>query len=162
MIIVTQDKDFHQVIGESVVTYDPFKEYIMGLEGVHKRYNLPPQKLVFYYALVGDAIDNIPGVTGIGPKEAQRLVEKYSSLTNLYEHMDEIKDERIRELLQEHKKEAFISLKLFKLKYYEFHMTPQDCAFDKNNWVRAYPLFKELEFHSLIKESEEQRQKNHK
>lgn len=153
IVIVTQDKDFHQIIGKKVVTYDPFKEFFMGPQGVRKRYGLPINKLVFYYALIGDAIDNIPGVTGIGPHSALELAGGFGSLTNLYEHLHTLKDPHLANLLKTYKHDAFMSQRLFKLKYFPLNASCSDCKFDKRNWSHAYPLFKELGFNSLLNET---------
>ncbi len=150
IVIVTQDKDFHQLIGKKVVTYDPFKDYWMDGTGIRKRYGLSPKQLVFYYALIGDQIDNIPGVRGITPHKARELVSAYSSLTNLFNHLNELKDDHLFSILQAYKKDALISQKLFRLKYYSFNKSYESCKFDKRNWVKAYPLFKELDFSSLL------------
>lgn len=154
VVIVTQDKDFHQVIGKSIITYDPFNQYCLDLDGVYKRYQLPPKKLTFYYALVGDASDNVPGVPGIGPHEAQALVASHSSLTALYKNLTQLTNEKAQALLQAHKRSAFMSQKLVRLRYHDFHPSLKKLSFSKKNWLQAFTLFKKLGFTSLLKELE--------
>lgn len=150
VVIVTSDKDMSQVLGPHVSIFDPFKDQIIDVASFEQSAGFPVAKLPFYYALLGDTSDNIPGVRGIGKKGAADLVQQYNSLEELYNNITSVKPDRARNALQENKDNAFLSEKLFKLQYVATGATPADLSFDKSNWVNAHDMFKELNFKSLI------------
>ncbi|BAF70297.1 DNA polymerase I [Nitratiruptor sp. SB155-2] len=114
--IVSHDKDLYQLIDDGkVVLYDPIKKEEIDEEKATKKFGIPPKLIKDYLALVGDSADNIPGVKGIGPKTAVKLLEQFGSLEGIYEHLDEVKPERIKKLLIEGKEKAFLSKKLVEL-----------------------------------------------
>src|SRR5690606_10769145 len=85
-----------------------FGEYrLFDRQAVIERYGFGPERLAEYKALVGDKSDNIPGVPGIGEKTAKALIEKYGSLEELYEHIDEVTPPRARNALANNKDLAF-------------------------------------------------------
>jgi len=84
VVIVTTDKDLAQLVDETVVLYDAFKEKVVDRAAVVEQFKLQPERLPVYFALIGDASDNIPGVAGIGPKTAQPLAERFSTIAELY------------------------------------------------------------------------------
>lgn len=110
----------------------------------------PVAKIPFYYAIIGDTSDNIPGVKGIGEKGAAELVKQFDSLQDLYEHLDAVPKERTRKLLHDNKENAFLSLDLFLLQYHPSGLSKDDMAFNPANWVRARTLFQELNFKSML------------
>ena len=89
---------------------DTMKNKITGPEEVVSKYGLKPNQMIDYFALVGDAIDNIPGVKD-RPKTALSLMEEFKNLDNLYNSLDSIDKDRIRNLLSNFK-EAFLSKEL--------------------------------------------------
>ena len=151
VVLVTSDKDMRQCVSEKTVIFDPFKEEVIDVATVEKRYGIPVSKLAFYFALVGDATDNIPGVAGIGPKTAQGLVNTYASLADLYNRLETVEKERTRLLLQKSREDAFLSEKLFTLYYYPAPAVIQDYAFNQDNWYKARDFFKRFSFTSLLK-----------
>lgn len=150
-VLVTSDKDMGQALGKYVRILDPFKDAIITKEILETKLGFDIAKLPFYYALVGDASDNIPGVRGIGPKGAQQLVQEFNSLTHLYENLESIVSPRTRQLLISSKDNAFLSEQLFILRFYETYLTAKSCAFNKLNWDNAKVIFEKLEFKSLLK-----------
>lgn len=154
VVIITADKDMGQMLQDNIVIFDPFKNEIITQELFEEKMGFPVSKLPFYFALLGDASDNIPGVRGIGKKGAADLVQQFQSLQDLYENIDQVPKERTRKLLLESKDNAFLSEKLFLLQYHTANSESKNLAFDKNEWKHAYPLFKELNFKSLLKELE--------
>ncbi len=159
VVLVTSDKDMAQaLIFPSVTIYDPFKEMTIDANSFEAAMGFPVTKIAFYYALVGDATDNIPGVRGIGPKHAVHLVQQFKSLSHLYDALDSISNERLKKTLEEHKQDAYMSEQLFVLKKLDLGMTVQDFAFDAADWDKAQQLFKELNFKKLIKEAPTQAQ----
>jgi DNA polymerase I len=153
-ILVTSDKDLGQVLSDSVTILDPFKDAIITREALEAKLGFPIAKLPFYYALIGDSSDNIPGVAGIGPKGAQGLVTQFEGLNDLYANIEKIPSERTRMLLTQSKENAFLSEQLFLLRIYEVLGTYESFAFDEAKWEAAYPFFEKLEFRSLVKGGE--------
>lgn len=152
VILVTSDKDMRQCITDKVKIFDPFKDEVIDKEYVQLRYGIPVEKLVFYFALIGDAIDNIPGVRGIGPKTAKDLVLKFNSLEDLYQNLNLIEKPRTRELLEASRGDAFLSEKLFLLYHHDFNLTYESLKFNLDDWIKARDFFKNLDFSSLLKD----------
>ncbi len=115
--ISTQDKDLLQLVQDRVFVVQGLSSQltVYDIKRVKEKYGVPPEKIPDFLALVGDAIDNIPGVKGIGDKTAVELLKNYNSIEDIYEHIDEI-DSKIREKLIKHKKDCFFSKKLVLLK----------------------------------------------
>lgn len=151
-VLITSDKDMLQCVSDSCFVFDPFKEIVYDRTAVIDRFGFGPEKIVFYFSLIGDAVDNIPGVRGVGPKTATELVVQFSSLKELYENLDAVKRERVRELLATGREAAFLSEQLFTLQQIPLEKEVEDYRFDPNQWPSARPLFIELNFVSLIKE----------
>src|SRR3954463_11525159 len=96
--IVTLDKDFYQLVGGAIRVYNPRDEGTWyDVEGVREKFGVPPDHVVDVLALMGDTIDNIKGVPGIGEKGARDLIATYGSLENLIAHAAEIPQNRYRE-----------------------------------------------------------------
>lgn len=119
VLLVTDDKDFCQLVSDRVRILSLPRagkgEMILDKEGVRKKLGVPPEQVIDYLALVGDSSDNVPGVKGVGPKTATRLLASFSNLDELYANVDSVKPERIRRLLLEHKDTAYLSKNLVTL-----------------------------------------------
>lgn len=113
--IVSSDKDLMQLINDNISMYDAVHSKSIGRREVVEKYDVQPEQMVYLQALMGDSVDNVPGVAGIGPKTAAKLVRQYGTLENLYNNLDQVTPERIREKLIRDKEQAFISLKLVSL-----------------------------------------------
>ena len=83
VVIVTGDKDFHQLVGGPISILDLMKQRTIDRDGVLERFGVVPEQVIDVLALSGDASDNVPGVEGIGPKTATQLIQKYGSLEAL-------------------------------------------------------------------------------
>lgn len=149
-VLVTSDKDMLQVLGEHVTMLDTFKDRTLTRDDAERMLGFSIEKFTFYYALLGDASDNIPGVKGVGAKGAAELVKQFDSLHDLYARLDQVPKERTRKLLQEQKEQAFLSYELFKLRYCACNIPLDMLAFDVQQWSRARPLFQEWNFKSLL------------
>lgn len=92
-VISTGDKDLTQLVNECVLWVNTMATPAEKLdpEGVKNKFGVPPEKIVDYLALIGDAVDNVPGVDKVGPKTACKLIEQYGSLEGVIEHADEVK-----------------------------------------------------------------------
>lgn len=150
VIVVTTDKDMGQMLDAKTIMYDAFKEVRFDEQAFEAKMGFSVHKLPFYFALLGDTSDNIPGVKGIGEKGATELVQQFASLEELYNNLDKVTSKRARVALEANKDNAFLSETLFLLQYHATGLSSADTAFDPHTWPQAQPLFKELEFKSLL------------
>ena len=153
IIIVTGDKDFAQIVDEQVTLYDPSKEKVMNYDAVIKKYGLKPEQFVDYLAICGDSADNIPGVKGIGPKGAAKLLQEFETLENIYENLNSITVKGTRDKLVESKEEAFLSRKLAAIvRDVPLEITgDKTFLFDKSKLKNAVNFLKKYELNSIIK-----------
>lgn len=117
VVLVTSDKDMGQMVNDDVIWYEPVKDVWYDVQTLTQKLGYPIAKIPFYFALVGDSSDNIPGVRGIGEKTARDLVLQFDTLDDLYTRIGTIKTGRVAVALAAHKDEAYLSLKLFLLQY---------------------------------------------
>ncbi len=111
--IVSHDKDLYQLIDDDrIMMYDPMKKLDINEEKCLEKYGVPPSQIVEFLALVGDASDNIPGVKGIGPKGATKLLKEFPTIEDIYENLDKIANPRTVKLLTESRENAFLSKQL--------------------------------------------------
>jgi DNA polymerase I len=89
-LVVTGDKDMAQLVNERVQLLDTMKDRRLGREAVIEKFGVPPEQIVDYLALMGDASDNIPGVPKVGPKTAAKWLQEYGSLDALVKKADEV------------------------------------------------------------------------
>jgi DNA polymerase-1 len=157
IIIVTGDKDILQLVSGNIK--------VMGIRRgitdtlmydkrlVEERFGVSPDRIKDLLALMGDSSDNIPGVPGIGPKTAKSLVKKYGCVEDIYENINKVENQRLKQLLIDNKEIAMLSKKLTSLK------TEQDInikkamgnSFKKVSLKKVKNLFDSLEFSSLKK-----------
>jgi len=90
VVVVSGDKDLSQVIQDGDLWWDYARNRRLDVEGVHKHFGVWPDQITDFLALVGDTVDNIPGVPGIGPKSASRLLRVFKDIDQLYERLDEV------------------------------------------------------------------------
>jgi len=155
IMIVSGDKDLAQIVtNDSIKIFDAFKDKVLDEKKLVEKYGFPLTKLPFYFAIVGDTSDNIPGVKGIGEKGATELVLQFDSLDDLYANINKIDRRRTKELLLDQKDNAYLSLKLFTLHIYPTITEIEDTLFHEANWHNTLPLLKELEFKTLVAEIE--------
>ena len=92
-VIISGDKDLAQLVGDFVSVLKPDKSEALahcGIEEVKEHWGVAPVQMLDYLSLIGDSADNIPGVKGIGPKTAVKLLQDYGTLDSVYEHIDAI------------------------------------------------------------------------
>jgi DNA polymerase-1 len=153
VVIATSDKDFFQLVGDGIRLYHTGREVLYDAKGVEDAFGLPPEKVVDVMAIWGDAIDNIPGVPGIGEKGAKGLIQQFGSLDGVYEGLDQIKKAAQRKALEENRDKAYMSRDLARIK------CDLDLAIDFETLKRTDPdrpklhdIFSRLEFASLMQE----------
>lgn len=116
VMVVSGDKDLLQLVTDSVTWWDPMNDKFMDPAAVEKKYHVPPAQLTDFFALIGDSSDNIPGVPGVGPKTAEKLIADYGTLENLYAGLDGLTQKKLREKLARHQDLALLSRDLVRLK----------------------------------------------
>ena len=153
VVIATSDKDFFQLVGDGIRLYHTGRDVMYDAKGVDEAFGLPPEKVVDVMAIWGDAIDNIPGVPGIGEKGAKGLIQQFGSLDAIYERLEEVAKPAMRKKLEENRDKAFLSRELAKIK------CDLDLAIDFDTLKRTDPdrpklheIFSKLEFASLMQE----------
>ncbi len=114
--IISSDKDLMQLVNDDVQLYDAMKQKMLGRDAVMEKFGVTPDKVIEVQALIGDSVDNVPGVPGIGPKTAAELIGQYGDVENLLAHLDEIKQPKRRQTLQAHAENARLSRQLVILK----------------------------------------------
>ncbi len=113
--IVSSDKDLMQLVSPTVTMFDTMKDKRIGIPEVVEKFGVPPEKVIEVQALIGDSVDNVPGVPGIGVKTAAQLIGDYGDLESLLARVDEIKQPKRREALVAHAGNARLSKKLVTL-----------------------------------------------
>src|SRR5579863_19841 len=153
-VILTGDMDTLQLVNEHVRVkiakrgISDITDY--GIAEVKERYGLPPEKLPDYKGLVGDTSDNIPGVAGIGPKTATKLLVEYGDLEGVLAHVDELTPKEQR-LLREQSKQARQSKHLATIVLdAPVQLDLEACRAGQVRRERAVALFRELEFRTLV------------
>ena len=149
-VLVTGDKDCRQLLGERVKILNIRKNQLFDAEALAADWGVRPEQVVDYQALVGDPVDNIPGVPLIGPKLARELLQKYASLEEIYAHLEEIPGGKRRENLILGREQAFLSRELARLNV----ATPVAIDWELGRVggydpARAADLFIEFGFHAL-------------
>jgi DNA polymerase-1 len=115
VVIVSSDKDLMQLVGSNVTMLDTMKDKRFGPSEVEEKFGVPPDKVLDILALAGDTSDNIPGVPGIGPKTATKLINEYSSLDELLDRVGELPRSKQRENLETYADQARLSRQLASL-----------------------------------------------
>jgi DNA polymerase-1 len=153
--IVSNDKDMWQLIDKNVFVLIPNTkgtfEKIDEAEAL-KRLEFDKKRLVDFKALRGDTSDNIPGVYGIGEVTAKKLISKYSSIEDIYKHINEIEPESLQKKLIENVETAYMSLKLATIVTdapVRFNLS--DCNFNFSPTKELTEMFQKLNFKSLLK-----------
>jgi len=153
VIIVSGDKDFTQLVDEKVMLYDPFKEKVTKEKEVEEKYGLKPEQFIDYLAICGDSADNIPGVRGIGPKGATKLLQEFVTLENIYQNIGKITAKGIKLKLLEYREDAFLSQKLAKIVRDVPIETLQEneLSFEKTDLLNSVEMLKHYELFSILK-----------
>jgi len=153
VVIVSGDKDLLQLIDDRVTMWDPMNDRVMDPDGVKKKYQVGPDQLLDCFALIGDSSDNVPGVPGVGPKTAAKLIIEFGSLENLYEHVESLKKSKMKERLIENRDAAFLSRDLIRLKTdVAVPLTPDGYGRSDPDEDKLRKIYTELNFTSLLKE----------
>jgi DNA polymerase-1 len=153
VFIVSGDKDMMQLVGDHVSVLNPMKDDLISDPAkVVEVLGVPPDKVTDLMALQGDAVDNIPGAPGIGPKGAQELIQTYGSVEACLEHAAEVKGKRSREALLNFKEQILLSKQLATI----HTNAPVTLSLDEVRLVapdreKLKALYQEMEFSTLLR-----------
>src|SRR5687767_2361918 len=152
--IVTGDKDFFQLVGDGIKVYNPRDEGTWyDADGVLQKFGVKPSQVCDVLALMGDSIDNVAGVPGIGEKGARDLIATYGSLESLLAHASEIKQKKYREGLLTYADQARQSRELVTIHTgLDVPFELERFTFRGANRERCYELFSRMEFRTLVPE----------
>ena len=153
-IVVTSDRDMLQLINGKVKLYMPVKglsiSKLYGEKEAEERMGVKSSQIVDYKGLVGDPSDNYPGIPGIGPKSAEKLLRVWGTLENIYAHLSSI-DGKLAEKLLEHKDSALLSKQLATIVVNApVTFNPEACILKNFDRPNVHNLFAEFGFRSLI------------
>jgi DNA polymerase-1 len=151
--IVTSDKDNRQLIGPKVKMYNSRKDKYLDEEGLLEDWGIRPDQVIDYQALVGDSVDNIPGVPLVGPKKAKALLQQFGTLDEVLAHADEAPGKKLSENLKTFADQARISRELVTLNQelpLEFDL--EQARVTEPNRARLLELFQDLGFRRLTEQ----------
>ncbi len=155
VIIVTSDKDILQIVDDRIKVLDtrPREDILYTPEKVKEKYGIPPERIPDLLALMGDQIDNIPGVPGIGEKTAINLINEFGSLENLYANIEKVKRKNIRDNLIAYRDQVFMARELAKLDLDSpVELDLEKLKLREPDRKKLFSIFRRLEFTNLMKE----------
>lgn len=161
VVIASSDKDFMQLVSERVGILNPNDktEAIWGAEQVRLKTGVEPKQVLDWLALLGDAVDNIPGVPGVGPKTAADLLRQFGSVEGIYGALGAVKSDRLRAALAEGEGLVRKNLELIRLKDCAGNeVTLEMCEPAQRDEGRLMELYRRWGFKGMLKELEEQRE----
>lgn len=162
VVIASADKDFMQLVSEKIGIINPNdrSEKVWTRQSVLEKTGVSPEQIVDWLSLVGDSVDNIPGVEGIGPKTATALLKQFGSIDAIFSNIDKVEPERIRNKLIESEEIVKRNRELIQL------YRNMECEFNLDDYRIQEPdeeslkeFYNKLGFKSLLKNAEEDREK---
>jgi DNA polymerase-1 len=152
VVIVTADKDMLQLVGPGVRVFHTGKEALLDEAGVREFFGVEPRQVVDVLALMGDSVDNIPGVPGVGQVTAKKWISSYGNLETLLAKMDEIPG-KVGESLRQHRDDALLSRRLAEIPTdLPIPFEPEALRRGEPDLEKLRAIFSELEFQSLAAE----------
>ena len=159
VVVSTGDKDMAQLVNSNVTLVNTMTETKLDIEGVKEKFGLPPELIIDLLALMGDKVDNIPGVPGVGEKTALALLQNLGGIEAIYNNLDSVSTldfrgaKKMPEKLAEHKQMAELSYQLATIKCdVELPIHVEDIQNKPQDNATLLELFEKLEFRSWINE----------
>jgi DNA polymerase-1 len=156
--ILTGDKDFAQLVTERVNIVNPRDNSVWTPDYVTEKWGVPPEKIIDLLGLMGDASDNVPGVPGVGPKTAVKLITDHGSMLDMYESLDAVKNPKLRQKLEDNRELALLSRELVTIKTdMEELASWDDVRVESLDIDAVRKVFQEFELFNLMKPLDEVR-----
>jgi DNA polymerase-1 len=159
VVVSTGDKDMAQLVNPHVTLVNTMTNTVMDEAGVKEKFGIPPELIIDFLALMGDKVDNIPGVAGVGEKTALALLQNMGGLSDLYSRLDEVKTIEVRGAktlaakLEKDKAKAFLSYELATIKIdVEVPENVSKIKAGEQNIEQLMACFKDMEFKSWVEE----------
>jgi DNA polymerase-1 len=159
LVVVSRDKDLHQILSDNVKLWDPQKDEVIDTRRLEETKGFTPQEAVEIQTLTGDSVDNVPGIPGIGPKTAVKLIKKYGTADEVVAHAAELTP-KLRSNVEEFAKQIPLTRKLVTLDRtvpIEFQL--ETCKSKPIPVSEMRPIFTELNFQRLLDQLYAQEQK---
>ena len=157
VVISTGDKDMAQLVNKHVTLVNTMTETVMDIEGVKEKFGLPPELIIDYLALMGDKVDNIPGVPGVGEKTAVNLLQNLAGINEIYNNLESIREldfrgaKKMPEKLAENKELAELSYLLATIKCdVEMELSVEELINNPPDQEALSTLFTQLGFKSWL------------
>ncbi|BBB27902.1 DNA polymerase I [Amphritea japonica] len=161
-IISTGDKDMAQLVDQHVSLINTMNDSYMDVDGVKEKFGIPPELIIDYLALMGDKVDNIPGVPGVGEKTALALLQGIGGISDLYANLDKIASLGFRgsktmaKKLEENREGAELSYLLATIKTdLELEMAIEDIPAPIADNEQLMALFQQCEFRTWVRDLDE-------
>jgi DNA polymerase-1 len=153
VFIFTNDKDILQLISHNIKVVNQKKlDHICDLDWVRKKYSLEPSKLTSVMALCGDSVDNVPGVPGVGEKTSLKLIQQFGDIENLFNNLEYVKSEKLRESLKNSVSQVRINYELLTLSAeVPLEMEIDNFKVTEVRWEKVAEIFARFEFDELLK-----------
>ncbi|MDE1337392.1 DNA polymerase I [Vibrio aestuarianus] len=159
VLISTGDKDMAQLVDDNITLINTMTNLVLDREGVIEKFGIPPELIIDYLALMGDKVDNIPGVPGIGEKTALALLQGIGSLEQIYDNLDKIAplgfrgSKTMAQKLSDNRENAFLSYQLATIKLdVELEEKPEALLKTQPNIDELIKLYGQLTFKSWLTE----------
>ena len=151
--VISGDKDLMQLVDDQVTMVDTMKDKTYDAAAVKEKFGVGPDKVVEILGLMGDTSDNIPGVPGIGPKTAKRLIEEYGSVDAVIENAEKLHNVKLRESFRQYADQARLSRQLALIRTdIDLNIQLEDAARSEPDKEALTRLFSEFEFSSLLQQ----------
>jgi DNA polymerase I len=150
-IIVTSDKDCRQLITDNVCMYNIRKQEVFDAAKLREIWGIRPNQVVDFQSLVGDSVDNVPGIPLIGPKLAQQLLEQFDNLDQILANPEAVSGKKRADNIREHRDKALLSRDLVRLRTdVPLDLDWRDANFSRRNAAALKAKFEEFGFRRLI------------
>jgi DNA polymerase-1 len=151
ILVASSDKDLMQITDRNIALISPSKaDNKIGPDQVCQKTGVRPEQIVEWLALMGDSVDNIPGVPGVGAKTAAKLLNEWGSIKEIFAHLDRLKPDKIRPLLENCRSDIFRNIQIITLdKNLKLPWPMEETKLKPPDAERLRAFYSRMEFHSL-------------
>ena len=159
-IVSTGDKDLAQIVNSRIHLLNTMNQVYLDIDGVEKKFGVPPERIIDYLTLVGDSVDNVPGVPKVGPKTAVKWLNEYKTLDQIINSADQIKG-KVGENLREFLPKIPLTKKLVTLRYdVELDLNPEDLVICEPDKAALKEIYTYWNFTTWLKQLNENTSEN--